>query len=92
MGTSAETMHLIDKNKSALKEPWYSPFRLFPNVSKFEVRIGDWDPLFELHGMKKRINTELWAASGHNRRLNQYMLHQLRRLTGARLTNNSKLF
>jgi len=65
------------------KKPFdISPFRRLPNVRLFKVDIKSYDELFAKHGIKKRYPATFTFEKYNNGRLNRYMEHCLKRMSG----------
>lgn len=60
-------------------EVW-GPFKRLPNVSKFKIKIKDYDELFAKFGIKKRQKPEMVFEKYNNGKINRYVAHQLKRL------------
>lgn len=86
------TTREMSQDKFHNKNKEWGPFRPLPNVSDFQLEIADYDELFLEHGIKKTLESRKFWKPYRNKRLNHYMLHQIRRLNKARDTGNEKLY
>lgn len=67
-----------------------SPWVKIPNVKSFSVNLGNWDFLFALFGIKKRLPATLEIVRYINKPMNRYAEHQIIRLNKAR--GNPRLY
>jgi len=61
-----------------------NPFQRIPDVSDFEIKLSDKDPIAEKHGLDKKFKPLLKFIPYSNKSLNRYMEHQIRRLNNSR--------
>jgi hypothetical protein len=61
----------------------WGPFNPLPNVRKFEIELQDWDPVFQSHGIRKRLPPKFKYQPHNNNRLNRYMKYYLTRMKTA---------
>lgn len=57
------------------------PFRRIPNIRYFKISVGPNDPLFESHGLKKRLAPKKRFALYTNGNMNRYFEHEYSRLS-----------
>lgn len=91
MGTRGSALRPIPNTRLSKRDD-LGPFRLLPNVSQFQVEVGEYDPLFKAHGLSKRVDTKMHYQEHKNRRLNRYIIHQIKRLQRARDAGNNILY
>lgn len=65
----------------------YKAVKLLPNVRNFKVKISNYDIIFALHGIKKRLPPKMEFTPHTNKSMNRYIVHQLDRMTKCAVSN-----
>jgi len=87
---SGQMMKELPENKS--NKYGMGPWKWLPNCSDFKVELEGYDPLYEMHGIKKRWRTRKWHKAFRNNQMNRYLRHQFNRLKIAREERNHKKY
>lgn len=59
----------------------YKAVKFLPNVRKFRIEISDYDTLFALYGVEKRLKPKMKFEFHTNNSLNRYVRVQLDRMS-----------
>lgn len=63
-----------------------------PNVGKFDITLGNFDPLLLINGITRRLNTFMSFTEYRNGQCNRYLLYMLYRLLKIRKSNKQELY
>lgn len=87
---SSEKMKKLDNGSQENIHNGYKAFKLLPNVRKFVVEISEYDKLFALFGIQKRMSPRMRFKFHTNGHLNRYVKHQLNRMSDCANTDPIK--
>jgi len=87
---SAYRTRYIDFKRTFRTVSYVNPFQKIPDVSDFEIKLGEEDPIAKEHGIDKKFKPLLKFIPYSNKSLNRYMNHQIGRLNNSR--SNPKVF
>lgn len=90
--SEARTNLLVAMTELASNKDQPKVYRRLPDVKEFRVKIQDFDPLFEEHGIKKRFAPLLEFERYSNRPLNRYIEHQEKRLEKYRISDPERFW
>jgi hypothetical protein len=68
----------------------YKAVKFLPNVRRFKIEISDYDTLFALYGIEKRLSPKMKFMYHTNGSLNRYVKHQLNRMSTCAKTDPIK--
>lgn len=57
-----------------------TPLPLLPDIRKAEVSVGTLHPVLDSFGITKKVGGEVHLYPGPNRKLNQYLIHEYKRM------------
>ena len=68
----------------------YKALKLLPNVRKFRIEVSDYDILFAMFGIQKRVKPKMEFKFHTNGSLNRYVINQLDRMSACAKTDPVK--